>query len=192
VVVLARDVDGEKTLVAYFIARDGMSPTVSELRSHLREQLPEYMVPAAYVKLDNFPMTHSSKVDHAALPEPARARPETGKPYEMPRTNLEHQIANIWQDVLHLEKVGVQDNFFDLGGDSVRMIQIHSRLQSVVADGISMMDLFHHPTISSLALRLVQPQKQKLSTAQTHQRSGSRKELAEQRQLRKQSHAENL
>lgn len=158
VVVTAPQLDGERVLVAYFVPR-AEAPNVSELRSYLRKRFPEYMVPAAYVQVESFPLTRSGKIDRAALPRPHRSGVDAATAIEMPRSESERRIAAVWREVLQVEQVGVHDNFFDLGGNSVRMIQIHARLQAEFARGaspqeISMMDLFHYPTVSALAQRL--------------------------------------
>ena len=122
----------------------------SELRSYLEERLPEYMIPAAFVMMEELPLTEHGKVDRRALPEPDRARPELEKDFVAPRTDTEEVLASIWSRVLGVERVGIHDNFFDLGGDSIRSIQVLSLAQE---RGLSLtvQQLFQYQTIHGLA-----------------------------------------
>jgi non-ribosomal peptide synthase protein (TIGR01720 family) len=126
--VLAReDTPGEKRLVAYLVAKPGGAPTISELREYLKQRLPEYMTPAAFVTLDALPLTENGKLDRRALPAPDAARPELEEAYAAPRNAREETLAEIWAGALGLERVGIHDNFFELGGDSILSIQIIAR-----------------------------------------------------------------
>ena len=154
VVVIAReDVPGDKQLVAYLLSHDGQLPA-AELRGRLRAKLPEYMVPAEFVTLARFPLTPNGKVDRRALPMPAPPAPQLQAP---PRTALERTLARVWQEVLHVGAVGVEDNFFDVGGDSLRLIRIQQQLQLIVQRKVSVTDLFKYPTIRALAGFLGEP-----------------------------------
>ncbi|HTN85185.1 MAG TPA: phosphopantetheine-binding protein, partial [Sorangium sp.] len=155
-VVVARDEPhGGKRLVAYVAGRDGSAPEPAALRAWLAETLPAYMVPAPIVALDRLPLSPNGKVDRRALPAPeqldAPARAVTP-----PRTDLERTIAAIWRDVLPAPQIGVDDNFFDLGGHSLLLAKVHSRLREEVDRGLPMLVLFQHPTIASLAAALSQ------------------------------------
>jgi amino acid adenylation domain-containing protein len=154
-VTLAReDVPGDKRLVAYVACgRDEVSP--DELRAHLRTTLPDYMVPAAFVLLDALPVTPNGKVDRAALPAPEGGR-QVGIAFVAPTGELEGRIATIWQEVLRLERVGVDDNFFDLGGNSMLLVRAHGKLKPTVGEGLKVVDLFRFPTIRALAQHLSQ------------------------------------
>jgi non-ribosomal peptide synthase protein (TIGR01720 family) len=153
VVVVARlDAPGQKRLAAYVVASAEPGPTAEELRSFLRERLPEYMVPSSFVSLAELPLTPNGKVDRRALPAPdraSRAGDEAGVP---PRTPLEAELVAIWAPVLGLEpeRIGVHDNFFDLGGDSILSIQLVARANEA---GIRLTpgQLFQHQTIAELA-----------------------------------------
>ncbi len=150
-VVLARkDSAGESHLVAYVVGR----PATAELRRFLQERLPDYMVPAAYVTLDAFPLNASGKVDRRALPAPETVRPALATDYAAPAAEIEHAIAGIWQDVLNLERVGVHDNFFDLGGHSLHLLRVHSALKSDLGRDVPMVAMFQFPTVSTLAKHL--------------------------------------
>jgi len=155
VVVLAReDIPGELRLVAYIVPQDGPPPTVDVLANHVRTKLPEYMVPNAFVMMERFPLTPNGKIDRRALPPPPTSRPELESTYVPPQTQIEKTIAAIWQEVLDVEQVGVDDNFFDLGGHSLRMAKVHARLCEALNTPLSMLELFRYPTIRSLALYL--------------------------------------
>ena len=148
-------------LIAYAVLHPGETLTVSELRNYLAEKLPEYMVPSALVTLDSMPLTVNGKVDRKALPVPESLRPELEVAYVSPQTELEQIIAVIWQEVLQLEKVGIYDNFFDLGGHSLLIVQVHSRLQARLEQNILMVEMFKYPTIESLAKYLSGNREQK-------------------------------
>ncbi len=190
-VVLAReDVPGDKRLVAYVAHKQEPVPTVTDLRHFLRQQLPDYMLPAAFVMLDQMPLTPNGKVDRRALPAPESARPELESAYVPPHTSLERTIAAMWQELLHVDKIGVHDNFFDLGGHSLLILQLHGKLVEVYGDKkITVVDLFQSPTISSLARFLSQADSEQPSFEETYDRAETRKaRVKRQRQIR-QRHA---
>ncbi len=151
VVVLARALaGGEKQLVAYVTpAEPGGGVDGQALRRHAATTLPEYMVPAAFVVLEAIPLTPNGKVDRQALPAPSDARPQLEQAYVAPRTPAEEALARIWATVLQIEQVGVHDNFFSLGGDSIRSLSVAARAR---AQGLSfsLQDLFRWPTIAAL------------------------------------------
>ncbi|XYI02620.1 non-ribosomal peptide synthase/polyketide synthase [Sorangium sp. So ce1128] len=142
------DTPGDRRLVAYVVAAEGERCAPTELRGFLKEKLPEYMVPAVIMALDAMPLSANGKVDRKALPVPER--PEVSATFVAPRSPVEEALAAIWASVLGLEKVGVDDNFFTLGGDSILAIQVVSRAQQ--ADiGLLVRQMFQHQTIASLA-----------------------------------------
>jgi amino acid adenylation domain-containing protein len=120
VVVAREEIPGDKQLVAYLVWKEGLSPTTSELRSYLKERLPEYMVPSAFVLLDELPWTPNGKVDRRALPAPEQSRPEQEKVYVSPRTKLESILTGLWQKMLNIDEIGIYDDFFELGGNSLK------------------------------------------------------------------------
>jgi natural product biosynthesis luciferase-like monooxygenase protein/amino acid adenylation domain-containing protein/non-ribosomal peptide synthase protein (TIGR01720 family)/FkbM family methyltransferase len=124
--------------------------SVSQLRRHLRERLPEYMIPADFVELDDFPLTPNGKVDRAALPAPQQTRPALESAYAAPRTALESRLAEVWTGLLHRRQVGIHDNFFELGGDSILSIQMIARCHQVGLH-LTPRQLFQHQTIAELA-----------------------------------------
>ncbi|HEU4323402.1 MAG TPA: amino acid adenylation domain-containing protein [Roseiflexaceae bacterium] len=150
VVVAREDAPGDKRLVAYAVP--STEAAVAELREFLRERLPGYMIPAAFVLLETLPLTPNGKVDLRALPLPSTDRTESAT-YLAPRSEFEHTIAAAWQSALKVEKVGIHDNFFDLGGHSLLMVQVHTELREVYGQ-LTLIDMFRHPTVSALAAHL--------------------------------------
>jgi amino acid adenylation domain-containing protein len=154
-VVLAREEPpGGKCLVAYVVAGEGRALEEEGLRTFLKQSLPEYMVPAAFVPCERLPLTSNGKVDRAkllALPLPRRERVTRSRP---PATELERTLARIWQDVLQLEQVGATESFFDLGGHSLLLTQVQLRVKQALGREPSVLALFEHPTIESLAAHL--------------------------------------
>ena len=149
VVILREDTPGDKRLVAYVVPADGQIDEVNftSLRDFLRERLPSYMVPTAFVPLTQIPLNPNGKVDRKLLPMPEYGRSTTAAEFVAPRTPLETNIAAIWADVLEIEQVSIDDNFFDLGGESFKAIRVVRQ----IGEGISVMDLFKYPTIRELA-----------------------------------------
>jgi amino acid adenylation domain-containing protein len=150
VVVVARpDNSAEQRLLAYFVAR-GSAPEPAALRKFLAAGLPEYMIPSVFVALEQLPLTPNGKVDRKALPEPAVRTQVAAASYESPRDELEALLAGIWREVLKLERVGRNDNFFDLGGHSLLVVQVQSRMRAA-GRAVQLVDLFQHPTVAALA-----------------------------------------
>ncbi|BAY99593.1 amino acid adenylation domain protein [Tolypothrix tenuis PCC 7101] len=156
VVVLALD----KQIVAYVISEEEQITTTNELRNYLQGILPNYMIPTLFVQLDVMPLLPNGKINRSALPIPTDLRPTIAVNYQAPRSETERAIANIWQEVLKLEKVGINDNFFDLGGHSLLIVQVKQKLDAALNKEISIIELFQHPTIDSLAKYLIQDSKQ--------------------------------
>ncbi|NDJ21062.1 amino acid adenylation domain-containing protein [Nostoc sp. B(2019)] len=156
VVVVYQDEPGNLQLVAYVVAKTQAVPSISELRSFLKEKLPDHMLPSAFVMVENLPLAPSGKVDRKALPKPDNLRPELETAYVLPRNEMEHAIADIWQKILKVEKVGIQDNFFDLGGHSLNVLQVYSKLRELFKADLVITDLFKYPTISSISRYLSQ------------------------------------
>ncbi|HWI61391.1 MAG TPA: amino acid adenylation domain-containing protein, partial [Symbiobacteriaceae bacterium] len=144
---------GEKALVGYVIAGDGAAPTGQELRSYLKERLPEYMVPVTCMFLDRLPLTPNGKVDRKALPMPEALRAEPVA-YVAPRSALERTVSGVWQELLGLEQVGLNDNFFDLGGTSMLVARAQAALSAQLGREVPIIDLFKYPTVVSLAAYL--------------------------------------
>lgn len=154
-VVLAReDKPGEKRLVAYLVGRDSSEPPVSQIRQYLEERLPDYMIPTAFVVLDRFPLNSNGKIDRRALPPPAR-NVSAASAESLPVTDTERTIAKIWCAALEVPQVGIDENFFDVGGDSLNIARVHGEVRTIFGDHVSIATLFAHPTIRSLASHLV-------------------------------------
>ena len=149
---------GDQRLVAYVIADPDYSLTTGELRSKLKEELPEYMVPSAIVFLDAFPLTPNGKVDRRALPVPDGTRPDLGNEYAAPRNYVEETLASVWCEVLRVKKVGIHDNFFELGGHSLLAAQVISNVDEILNVELSIRSFFDMPTIAELAESLVNQQ----------------------------------
>lgn len=148
-VLAQRDVGGDTRLAAWLVA-DGEGLDATVLRDHLRQFLPDYMVPAVFTWVDTLPLTTNGKVDRAALPELAGARAEVGMVREAPTTAAEHDLAGVWAKVLGVETVGVTDNFFALGGDSIRSIEVRAAVRRAGWD-FPLQELFRHQTVRELA-----------------------------------------
>jgi len=121
------------------------------LRSHLRDRLPEYMVPAAFVVLNRMPQTPSGKIDRRALPAPESIREISARVYVAPRNTVEQTLADIWAEILNLDQIGVNENFFDLGGHSLLATQLVSRVRAAFDNEIPVRAVFENPTIAALA-----------------------------------------
>lgn len=174
VVMLREDVAGEKRLVAYMVGRDGVSLKVDEVRSFLREHLPEHMIPQSFVWLEELPLSPNGKLDRRQLPSPERDREEGAHgEYVAPQGDAEQIIAGLWREVLQVERVGVRDNFFDLGGHSLQLLQLHGKLREKFQTEISLIELFEYPTVHAQAQRLSEREP-------SHEDAESRKEHAAQ------------
>jgi acyl-coenzyme A synthetase/AMP-(fatty) acid ligase/aryl carrier-like protein len=147
---------GNQELVAYVVGADGPIPSAVELRNYLKQSLPEYMLPGRFVQMERMPLTANGKVDRKALPAEAGTRAGTGLGKHGARTELERKLMQVWCEVLEVEQVGIEENFFDLGGHSLLMLQLQGRLKVVAERTLTMMELFEHPTIKALAEHLTE------------------------------------
>lgn len=151
-VMVREDAPGDKRLVAYLVWDESPPSATAELRDFLRERLPAYMIPAAFVNMPAFPRNPNGKIDRRALPAPD-ARP-AGVPVS-PRTHMEEIIAGIWRQLLNLKQIGIHDNFFDLGGHSLLLAQVHQQISDTLnRPDLPLTDLFKYPTIATLARHL--------------------------------------
>lgn len=174
---------GEQQLIAYIVPDPAGAPRMSELRSFVAEHLPEYMRPSSFVVLPELPLMPNGKLDKDALPTPTTARPQLNVSYEGPTNAVEHTIAQVWQEMLGVERIGIHDNFFDLGSHSLLMVKIHARLQTVLEREFPVLTLFKHPTIASLARHLSQQQEETPKVERTvNQAQRQRAALQRQRQ----------
>jgi len=155
-VVVARGESSEaKRLVAYVVGEADGEMKVSELRDYLRAKLPEYMVPSAFVVLEELPLNSSGKVNRSALPEAAAESSESADGYVAPRTAVEEIVAGIWESLLPVDRVGIYDNFFDLGGHSLLATQVASRVREAFQVEVPLRTFFEFPTVAALTLAIV-------------------------------------
>ncbi len=149
-VVAREDTPGDKRLVAYFVNAADCQPTIDQLRAYMKEKLPGHMVPSSFVLLEKLPRNLNGKVDREALPAPDLSRPQLETPFVAPRNSLEETLAAIWMEVLNVKQVGIDDNFFALGGDSIRSVQVLSKAQQAGLS-FSLQSIFQQQTIRRLA-----------------------------------------
>jgi amino acid adenylation domain-containing protein/non-ribosomal peptide synthase protein (TIGR01720 family) len=154
VVTADEDASGDRRLVAYYtLVSEQTAPSPEQLRVHLATRLPEYMVPSAYVRMDGFKLTPSGKLDRRSLPEPEQEAFAL-RSYEPPQGEIEQLLAQVWAELLHLDRVGRHDNFFVLGGHSLLAVRVITRLRQGLSMDIVIRDLFAHPILSELARAL--------------------------------------
>ncbi|MEM9272766.1 MAG: amino acid adenylation domain-containing protein [Cyanobacteria bacterium P01_F01_bin.143] len=152
-VIVREDIPGDKQLVAYLVAQKSL--VISELHRFIADKLPKYMIPSAFIILDSFPLNPNGKVDRAALPKPDSASSRLAKEFVAPRNATEEVLAQIFAEILEIEQVGVYDNFFDLGGHSLLITKLISRLLNKFNLELSVIDLFEEPTVEGLAERIL-------------------------------------
>ena len=184
VVIVREDRPGEKRLVAYVVGEGPGELKSIELRAGLRKKLPEYMMPSVFVRLAELPLTPNGKVDRRALPPPDGNRPNLETKCVLPRNEAEEIIAAAWREALKLDQIGIHDNFFDLGGHSLLLVQIHCRLQEAFNREFSIIEMFRHTTIDSLSNFITRKQPQESSSQQLHERASKQKQARDrQKQL---------
>jgi amino acid adenylation domain-containing protein len=158
VVITRTDTNGNVHLCAYIVPAPSSSPsptgkaftfTITELRKYLSAELPDHMIPSYFIELDKLPLTPNGKIDRKKLPEPEPIRPQLEVTYIAPETGIEKKISDTWKGVLNLDKVGVNDSFFDLGGTSFDIIKIMSQLYDIFKKDIPVVSVFRYPTIRS-------------------------------------------
>jgi len=156
-VVVREEATGTKRLVAYVTLLPGSAPTPEDLRNFLKGKLPEYMLPWGFDFLPSLPLTPSGKVDRRGLPAPRCSRAEREEGYVAPRTELEKKLARTWVEVLKLERVSIQDNFFDLGGHSLLAVKLIQRVEKEFGKSLTLAFLFQAPTVKDMAAALSDP-----------------------------------
>lgn len=149
VTIVREDAPGDVRIVAYLRFKHG-AVSDDDLRAHMRQSLPEFMVPAHFVGLEQFPLTPNLKVDRKRLPKPGRSGTAAAEAYEAPASDLEKQLADVFKRILGVDRVGLNDNFFNLGGHSLLAVQAHRDLKAGLAPKMSITDLYRFPTISGL------------------------------------------
>jgi amino acid adenylation domain-containing protein len=151
-VVIAREDDpGDKRLVAYLVLARPEANLAADLRRFLGGKIPDYMVPSAFVVVEDFPRTPSGKIDRRSLPRPEGKRPELETSFVAPRTELEEALARLWAKLIKIDRVGIFDNFFDLGGNSLLALQTVARLRQEKGLDLPVVQIFAHPTVGELA-----------------------------------------
>lgn len=158
VVVAREDTPGDKRLVAYFVPERGQIG-IAELRSRMKESLPNYMVPSAYISLETMPLTVNGKVDRKALPAPEQDAIATGRIAVLPRTYVEKQLSEIWEEIFSVTQVSVEDDFFELGGHSLLALSMMTKITQVFGEHLPLNLLFESPTIAKLAKQIERHQK---------------------------------
>ena len=154
VVVAQEDRLGQKYLVAYIVPHTSAMPSTSEFHTYLGEKLPAYMIPAAFMELNEIPLTRNGKLDRDALPLPDQTRPELASNFVAPRNAVEEVLAGICAELLLIEQVGVYDNFFELGGHSLLATRLISQLRETFYIELSLINLFREPTVAGIARAL--------------------------------------
>jgi len=153
VAVIANDNElGEKYLCAYFVSTKEIF--IQELKRYLSSKLPQHMIPSYFVQIDKIPLTSTGKIDRKSLPSPTGSRPKSEILYMAPTSEIERKIVNIWQEVLEKKQVGIHDNFFDLGGNSLNIVKAHSKIKEELAIDVPIIELFRYPTVNSFVSSL--------------------------------------
>jgi amino acid adenylation domain-containing protein len=166
-VVMAReDIPGDKRLVAYIVPHENLAPSIPELRQFLQQQLPEYMVPSAFVVLDILPLTPNGKVDRRALPAPDTSSLNLATEIVAPRNQVERQLTEIWQQILGIQTISIKDNFFDLGGHSLLAIKLFWQVEQIFGKNLPLATLFQSGTIEALS-KIISPEGSVSATAST-------------------------
>jgi amino acid adenylation domain-containing protein len=187
-VIAREDIPNDKHLVAYVVPQRNLIPVINDLRSFLRQKLPDYMVPSDFVLLNALPLTPNGKIDRWALPGPDSLRSISEVAYVAPQTEVERIIATIWQEVLRVETVGIQDNFFDLGGHSLLLVQIRNKLQEAFSVDVSIIDMFKYPTVNALGKYLSQEHTGMLDLKHIYDRVKVRKKSINRKKQFRQDH----
>jgi amino acid adenylation domain-containing protein len=154
VVVGREDSVGDKRLIAYFVPTTARAATSTQIRKSLAKFIPEYMIPSAFVSMDSIPQTPNGKTDRLRLPAPSNQRPKLDVPYTPPSTPTEMHLSRIWSEVLVIEQVGLHDNFFDLGGDSLLATKVAVRVLRELKVEVTVKTLFDAPTIAQMAAKI--------------------------------------
>jgi amino acid adenylation domain-containing protein len=179
--VLVQEVTpADKRLVAYVVCDEQQQPGTAQLRGFLKERLPGYMIPAAFVTLAQLPLTASGKVDRKALPKPEQSREQSEQPLVLPRTPTEQQLAEMWSELLGLQQVSIHDNFFELGGHSLLLTQLASRMRNTMNVDVPLRSLFEAPTILEMGQMLSNWQVAQHDPAELAQLLGEIKNLTPQ------------
>lgn len=171
IITAREDIPGQKRLIAYLVSSDQTKDTI-DIRQSLQRVLPEYMMPSAFVWLDNFPKTSSGKVDKKSLPKPEMQRPELSSLYRAPATEIEKRIADLWSGLLQINGIGIEDNFFELGGNSLLAVKTVVDLKQLYHFDLPVTKLYQYPTIKGIANYFTREQRVQLTNTGTKKNSG--------------------
>lgn len=169
-VVVTQGRTNDQSLVAYTVPHGESSPSIEELRHWLQEKLPSYMIPSVFLFLDQFPLTPNGKIDRQSLPSPEQVRSHNSGIFVAPRTTIEKILVQIWRDLLKVEQISIDDNFFDLGGHSLLTTQLLAKIRETLQIDISLRSLLEAPTVASLAqniARVIHPENNDSTQPQT-------------------------
>jgi hypothetical protein len=186
-VVLVQEDGNDRRLVAYIVLNQESPAAIGELNEFLKEKLPEYTIPSVVLTVPLLPLTANGKVDRRSLlaMEAVSLRSEVAP--VLPTNSVESAIANVWQEVLQIESVSIHDNFFDIGGHSLLLAQVHRQLREILKADLSLIELLEYPTIYSLAKHLTEEQEPELEFQSVRDRVDKQKSVANrQKQLRMQ------
>jgi len=173
-VVAREDAPGETRLVAYLTTKPETTVDVTVVRELTRDKMPAYMVPSHFIVLDTLPLNANGKIDKSKLPAATFRQDDAG--FARPRTQIEEYIATVWREELHVEQIGIDENFFDIGGNSLTLVRIHARLEEKMPDRVSVVDLFRYPTIRALAAFLDEQTGQQTAVQKARERAARRKQ----------------
>lgn len=179
-VVSRKNSNGDVELIAYIVPTNRPGPNLGQLRSLLKESLSEHMIPSLYVELDALPVTSTGKIDRKMLPEPGRTRPSLDVPYVVCRNETERQLISIWEDVLDIRPIGVLDNFFDLGGQSLSSTRIVYRVFRDFQLKIPPQELFLSPTVAEMAVKIAAHQGEPCDNEQLEKLLGQLESLSDE------------
>jgi acyl carrier protein len=154
VVAIREATNGDKRMIAYVVPKQPQTLTVNEIRSYLKERLPGYMAPSAFVLLHALPLTPNGKVDHQALPAPTASGMDSEREFVAPRPGIEQMLAEIWSQLLGIERLSANYNFFEIGGHSLLAVRLISKIREVFRIELTIRNVFLNPTIAGLAAHM--------------------------------------
>ncbi len=179
--------EGSGRLAAFFVTKGETPPTTESVREYLGQRLPDYMVPPALTALDDLPLTANGKVDKKQLAKQVTVLLEKNRPKRIaPRNEIEKQVAGIWCELLGCKEVGVLDNFFEIGGNSLLALRMHTRLQAISPRDISIVNIFEHTTVNALSRFMTAEHNIQATTSTTTDRGIMRRERMKRKMRRHQ------
>jgi amino acid adenylation domain-containing protein len=185
VALINEEAEGEKRLIAYLVKGDGIKDEGLQrrMKKYLEDRVPGYMIPSAIIEVEKMPLTPNGKVNRQALPRPEYKRPGSDEEFAAPHTEIEGTVAAIWREVLKIGRISIDDNFFDLGGHSLLLAQVYTRLRGTFEQNLTMLDLFKYTSIRALSRYLSRGSVEKHDLSQVQNRARKQKEV---RDLQKQ------